>query len=133
MYSSFGQLQTLSKDQKPGWWYVKCDDGIADYYLSFLKLQYPKIQKPMNGCHLTVIAGEKEDYRPDDLISQRFHGSYIEFQYDNAIYFNGRAFWLEAESRDAERVREVCGLPPQRIGRGFHITIGNIKNVILSA
>lgn len=126
IYEGYGIILPSSVDQKQGWYYVKVDDSISSYYKWFYSKAFKQWYPCMNGCHITFIAGEKDDRiiqleEMKDYIEKEIH-----FIYDNTIYTNGRAFWINCTSKDLDEIRNKLGL---RKRDNYHITLGNIKNV----
>ncbi len=126
MYYSYAQIRK-AKGEKPGWFHLECDPDIAKYYEYFYRLGGKRWFPPLNGCHLTVIAGEKDDRIIYDSELSYWYDKWIPFSYWPPIRTNGRAFWLEADSPCANKLRGSLGL---KMRPHFHVTLGNIKNVI---
>jgi hypothetical protein len=126
MYQSSAEIVPSKEDQKPGWYYLKLDDDFSRYYNFLCNKQLLRWQMPMNGCHCTVIAGEKEGRIVSQSEALSFLGKDMFFQYDGLVYTDGRTFWMNIESEDLRLVRETLGLKP----RTLHITLGNLKGKI---
>jgi len=124
MFYSFGQIQIPKADEKPGWYSLCADKEIANYYKWFYSKAFKTWNPPMNGCHVTFIAGEKDDriITLDEI--KPFLGKDIVFHYENEIWTNGRAFWLPVVAPELDFIREQLGLKPRM---QFHVTLGNIK------
>ena len=56
IYSACGTI-VLAKGDKPAWLIIKVPDDLGRYYGRFHKLQ-----QPLNGTHITIVAGEKEGF-----------------------------------------------------------------------
>lgn len=127
MFESSGTIFVSGNNQKPGWYYLKVDLEIAVYYnwLLYRKTGI-KYQLPLNGPHITFIAGEKDDriVLPQEILP--YINNIIPFTYDPTIYTNGRAFWMPAWSPLLDNIRLKMGLKPK--SNGLHMTLGNIKN-----
>jgi len=125
IYTGYGHIASSSEDQKEGWYYVKVDDTIGEYYKWLYSRAFKTWYPCMNGCHITFIAGEKDDriVRREEM--NNYFNLNVSFLYSNVIYTNGRAFWIDAKSDDLDRIRETIGL---RKREKYHITLGNIKN-----
>ncbi len=128
VYSSGGIIRIPDLSQKPGWYYVSVDDQISEYYHWFYSRGLKKWSKSLNGCHMTFIAGERENRIVTQEEILPFLYDQIDFEYENIIYTNGRAFWLNARSPQLNKIREQLNLPPRN---NLHITLGNIKNDLL--
>lgn len=124
MYSSFGTIDYNDTEFKPGWLIVLICTDLAKYYGRFRKMALPA-----RGPHITFVAGEKEEVQFDFNILKQYHGRRVDFEYDNIVYTNGRAFWLEVKSKQLDDIREELGL--KKMKWSLHATIGNIKNDIL--
>jgi hypothetical protein len=115
MFSSSGKIKSASSDQKPGWYYVEVDQQISDYYSWFFNRAFKKWFKPLNGCHITFIAGEK-DHRIVSLQEMiPFLDKEVEFQYTGEIWTNGRAFWLPAFSQELNDIRDFFKLKKGKV------------------
>lgn len=125
IYTGYGHIVSSSEDQKEGWYYVKVDDTIGEYYKWLYSRSFKVWYPCMNGCHITFISGEKDDR----IVRREEMNSYlnlnVSFRYSNVIYTNGRAFWIDSKSDDLDKIREKIGL---REREKYHITLGNIKN-----
>ena len=128
MFVSYGPIAKPSPSQKEGWYYVKADDQIGDYYNWFAKRGLQKGWQPcLNGCHVTFIAGEKDDRIISAAEVQPYLGEEIQFYYTNKIWTNTQAFWLPVLSSQLDEIRVALGLKPRFL---YHVTLGNIKNRI---
>ena len=122
--SAIGTVAVSSGDQKPGWYYLSVDDDFSRYYAWFCRMT-GGWDLPLNGCHITFIAGEKEG----DLIDPSrvpLLGQEVEFYYDPIIMTEGRSFWINVKCPILDELRESLGLPCK--WRGYHVTLGNLKN-----
>ena len=126
MFSSYGPIAKPSDDQKDGWYYVKADDSIGDYYKWFASRGLLQPWQPcMNGCHITFVAGEKDERIVSVAEIQPYVGKDIQFYYTNQIWTNTQAFWLPVLSPQLDEVRVALGLKPRFL---YHVTLGNCKN-----
>lgn len=125
MFQSYGRIMKPSFEQKEGWFVLKADDSIGDYYNWFYRRAFKDWDSCMNGCHITFVAGEKDDRIVNKEELSIFYDKDINFYYDSTIYTNGRAFWLPVISKDLEDIRLFLGLKPKIL---YHITLGNNKN-----
>jgi hypothetical protein len=125
-YSGNGIIKKSSVDQKPNWYYIICDESIANYYKWFFSRGLNTWYPSMNGVHITIVAGEKEKVPINCELIDRYLNTNVEFNYDNIIYTNGRAFWLNCHSEYIDNIRYKMNLPK----RNLHLTLGNIKNRI---
>lgn len=83
----------------------------------------------MSGTHITIIAGEKESVKPikDPFLSEDIiEGITVNFSYENVVFTNGRAFWLDCICESANVIRKDWGLPERKL----HLTLGNIKHLL---
>lgn len=129
-FPSFGTIESVYEGSAQGWIILKADQSIADYYIHQLRFKYPKIQLPMRGPHITIVAGHKDVNSPHEHIVNKINGWTIRFEYEHLVRTNGRAFWLDVRSWGLDNIRARLGLPPRK-DRPFHLTIGNIKNLAL--
>lgn len=125
MLNSYGQIAKPTQGQKQGWFYIELDKDFANYYKWFYSRSFKTWYPPMNGCHITFIAGEKDDriVQYNEIIP--YLNKDINFQYENEIYTNGRAFWIPCASIEIDNIRKTLGLNPKP---WLHITLGNVKN-----
>jgi hypothetical protein len=111
---------------------VEVDQGVADFYRKLIP-KYNYVQPQMYPAHITVVRTAKEN--PKNMnVWGKYEGEEIPFSYDNYVY-NNRTYWyLNVQSDRIGDIREELGLPRFRFGelgadrRGYHITIGNVKN-----
>lgn len=125
MFSSFGAIMKPSADEKVGWYLVKADDSIGSYYKWFYSKGFGSWNSCMNGCHVTFIAGEKDDRIITLAEMDKYIGREVSFYYTNQVWTNGRAFWLTALAPELDDIRVELGLKPRFL---YHITLGNCKN-----
>jgi hypothetical protein len=125
MYISYGRINKPQLSQKPGWFYLEADPQIGEYYKWLYSRAFKVWYPSMNGCHITFIAGEKDDriVSFDELMS--YYSKDIEFKYSNQVYTNTQAFWVAVESEELNEIRKSLGLRPRLT---MHLTLGNIKN-----
>ena len=125
MFQSWGQIAEPEPGQKPGWFHLRADEAIADYYQWLYSRAFKKWSPCMNGCHVTFIAGEKDDRIVSVDEMKPFMDKDILFTYSPVIYTNGAAFWLPALSYELDVIRIKLDLRPRLL---YHITLGNVKN-----
>lgn len=128
MYRTIGIIKQSNTTQKQGWYYLSLDDEISDYYKWFYSRAFKNWNRCLNGCHVTFISGEKEKYKFNwdwiacymlNLLEKEIEVCYT----DNTIYTNGRAFWINCESVQLNKIRNDLNLNQ----KSLHITLGNIK------
>lgn len=108
------------------WCFVAIDNQISHYYNWYCRKAFRGWQLPLNGCHVTCIAGPKESNPVSQEKVNPFTRLDITINYSPTVYTNGRAFWLKCISSDLDRMRYLIGLPKKKFG--YHITLGNWKN-----
>jgi hypothetical protein len=122
MFESYGRLA-----YKNTWVVLECGRGIIDYYKYWVEFKKNfKLNTPLHGAHVTVVAGKYEDvsFHPS---WKKYDGQIIKFQYDGFIKDDGSYFWIEVKSEELERIRRELGLTSTPKWP-FHLTIGNLKN-----
>ena len=125
MFYSSGIIQRPKNDQKEGWYSLSLDQQISDLYKWYYSRGLKTWNAPLNECHMTFIAGEKDDRIVSHDEMERFFDNEIVFYYTNVVYTNGKAFWLPAICTQLDQIRlELC-LKPRIL---YHVTLGNIKN-----
>lgn len=125
MFLSWGRIAAPVTGQKTGWYFLGLDTDFSAYYKWLYSRAFRGWSLPMNGCHITFIAGEKDDRIISHSEIVPYLDQDIKFWYSNQVYTNGRAFWLPVFSFDLDCIRQDLGLTP-RIS--YHITLGNTKN-----
>ena len=111
------------------WLVVYTDDEIGRYYRAIITREHPsvKLNSPMHGAHITVIAGKYETPPKKDLYWGLYEGEIVDFQYSPEIHFDdGLYYWLTVECKRIEDIREELGLLP-KIRFAWHLTVGNTK------
>lgn len=122
-----GRIAVSSGDQKPGWYYLLIDNDFSLYYRHLCAgVFYPKWNLPLNGCHMTFIAGEKEDRYVDISELGSFLLEDIEFFYQPVVVSNGESFWIDCRCPRLDEIRSSLGLPSK--WNGYHVTLGNFKH-----
>lgn len=109
------------------------DQNIASYYRSLIPLYY-YAQPQLYQAHITIVRLNKETPANLDLWG-KYDGKIINFQYDPTIQYDGKYFFLNAQSKDIGDIREELGMTRFRDDRPFggllrseyHITIANTK------
>lgn len=107
---------------------VRVDQGISDTYRALVpKSHYIKPQ--MYPAHITVVRNLKET--PLNLEAWgKYEGERIPFVYQNIIEKDGPYYFLRVESPRIAEIRKELGLPEHRDRfKGYHITIGNVKEL----
>lgn len=124
LYKSYGPIIGNLKGQACGWFCVKVDDEISNYYNSFLKKGKGGYNPCLNGAHITFIAGDREKRIVSESDMKDYLGMLIPFSYDNVVKTNSQAFWLECTAPLLNNIRSEIGLEKRE---QFHITLGNLK------
>lgn len=124
MISSYARIQGNKEGQRPGWFSLVLDRDFSEYYRWFT---WTKWNLPMNGCHITFIAGNRENriVSPDELTE--YMNKDIWFEFDPIVYTNGETYWIDCYSETLNKIRNELKLGPRRYD-GYHITLGNFKN-----
>jgi hypothetical protein len=123
--SAIGRISMSSGTQKPGWFYLSIDDDFSRYYAWFCRNR-GSWDLPMNGCHMTFIAGEKEERLIGLDEIARYLDEDVEFFYEPQVMTEGRSFWIDARCPRLDQIRKELALPCK--WRGYHVTLGNLKN-----
>ncbi len=126
MFSSSGIILKPSVDEKEGWYLLKADDSIGSYYKWFYSRAFRSWQPCMNGCHVTFIAGEKDERIVRLAEMDKYVGREIRFYYTNQVWTNTAAFWLPVLAPELDEIRIELGLSPRFL---YHITLGNRKGL----
>lgn len=125
MFKSNGLIQGGNTDQRAGWFYIKCDVDIFNLYNWFNSLGNKPWAPPMNGPHITFIAGRHEER----IIHKEEVAQYMLtptlFLYEPTVWTDGRSFWMDAYAPYVNVIRRKLGLPPRD---RLHLTLGNWKN-----
>ena len=124
LYSCSGKIE-----YRGTWIICAVSQTIMEYYHAMAKkhLHLPKLNKPYNAAHITVVAGKYEDLTTHSR--WKLHqGREINIAYNSFLTEMGGYFWLEVVSPELTEIRRELGLTdiPKH---PFHITIGNLKNV----
>jgi hypothetical protein len=85
-----------------------------------------KLQLPMHGGHITVIAGKYERITKNFELWRKYEGETINFEYSNEVLHDDNYYWLTVRCKRIEDIRCELGLPPT-IKWPWHLTIGNLK------
>ena len=124
MYMSSGVVTSSGKDQKEGWFFLKCDNEIGKYYKWLYSRYLLSWKDCLNGVHITFISGNREHKIITEDTMQIYLGKSITFRYTSQIYTNGRAFWIPVICDELQEIRLSVGLP---VYNRLHLTLGNNK------
>lgn len=101
---------------------------LAEYYRSLIP-KYYNVQGTRYKPHLTIVRLDLET--PDKKLWYNHNSEIILIHYVPEIKTDGLYWWLDAYSKDVEKIRKEVGLPKYRDGFDrYHITIGNNKDVV---
>lgn len=109
---------------------IKTNCDISSYYAWFLKKRFNlELNRTLRGTHISFI-NDKMDFQVFQDATKHFHGKPITFYHELEPQSNGKHWWLNVYSPEAESIREVCGLTRHPYF-GFHLTLGlaNEKNI----
>ncbi len=126
MFTGYGKLVSSGKNQKPGWYYLSVDPDIGRYYGKLWSNGNNCWNPPLNGPHITFIAGEKDEKIITDDQIRDYLGLIVGFRYDPIIKTNSRAFWIDVNIPKLNDIRANLGLKPY-YRPTFHLTLGNVK------
>jgi len=109
------------------WLMVDCCEEMAAFYRNLVFRWSPiiRLQRPLHGSHITVIAGKYEPNH-DERYWKKYDGHSVLFEYSPEIESDGTYFWLPVFCKEFENVRVELGLTPT-IPIPWHLTIGNLK------
>lgn len=112
------------------WGFLELDHQIGKYYRSLFKLSFGlKLQRPSNEEHITIVS-------PEDgiLLSELHHlnGTTLSSAFNNVLYSNGNALWLDVISKDIEDFRKSIGLSPAMM-KPCHFCIGYLGETEMSS
>lgn len=118
----------LNYSDDTGWITLWCNESIIKYYNYWIqRALHVKLNKPLYGAHITVIAGKYEDMREHDCW-KKYDGEEIKYYYDHDVKCDNGYYWLHIECPRLTEIRNEFGLSdlPKYY---FHLTIGNTKNI----
>lgn len=103
---------------------VQFNDDFCNYYRWFLKKEFGlTLNQPLRGSHITVVNDRTSDMK-DGADIMDINGKEITVYYDPLnIRSNNEHWWINAESKDIEDIRESLGLCRTPYF-GLHLTIG---------
>lgn len=111
---------------------LNCD--LCEYYSWFLLKRFNlKLNKPLRGSHITIIADRietKDLMQSYEEVKAKYHKKDIQFEYDISPWTNGEHWWLSVHCPEAEDIREEAKLPRQPYF-SFHLTIGVATHLML--
>ena len=105
------------------WAWVECPKDVGDYYVSVVKWIWGiKLSPPLNGPHITLVAGRYENAHLHPLW-RAYEGQEVEFAYSGLMY-EGAYWWLRVfEDEQLRKFRLDLGLTPE-LKYPFHLTVG---------
>ena len=102
------------------------NDDFCEYYAWFINIRYRIYPlKPLRGLHFTIINDKVLDNEKYLEAKEKYNNTIVEIEYSIDPRTDGKHWWLNAKSEDAEAIRISCGLEPKPYW-GFHITIGRV-------
>jgi len=126
MLRACGNIDINRTGQKPGWYGVDVCDDFAAYYNWFQSKRGMPWQLPMNGCHITFLAGEKDNRVVGLDEMQPYDNEVVWFAFEPKVDTDGRSFWIDVQCPRLDEIRKELGLPKKPWG--YHVTLGNLKN-----
>lgn len=130
----FTSTGTLRYGKTVNYLVLDVDQGIVNYYRALMP-KWIKTNSQLYPAHISVV-------RKEDAINKEFWGKYegelVNFSYSNIIHNGQVYYWLNAWSKRLEDIRLELGLqvdspytkPPDGLEKTFHITIGNVKDLV---
>jgi hypothetical protein len=111
-----------------GWVVLHAHHSIQDFYHAFLEWNLKiHFNKPMHGCHITVVSGKYEQCQTHPLW-MKHHKEVIDFEYGRELKTADTSWWLEVYSPKLTEIRNELGLTDTPFWP-FHITVANRKNL----
>ena len=110
---------------KEHWIIAQCDPEIARYYRWLTKRHacLDWLIKPAWGAHISIARGDAP-LKPE--LWKKHQGQWLEFEYGNEVWTNGRHFWLDVRCEKMYDLREELGLSRKFRFAELHLTIGNL-------
>jgi hypothetical protein len=110
------------------------DQGISDYYRALMP-KYIRTNRQAYDAHISII---RKETPPRMELWGKYNGEVVEFRYSNIVHHGNVYYWLNAWCERLEEIRLEIGLPidspytrpPDGFAKTFHITIGNIKELV---
>lgn len=111
------------------WAWVECPKDVGDYYCAVVKWLWGiKLSPPLNGPHITLVAGKYEEANQHPLWGS-MEGQEVEFEYSGLMYEQSY-WWLRViEDSELRKIRTDLGLTPE-LKYPFHLTIGKDQNYV---
>ncbi len=111
------------------WAWVECPKDVGAYYIAVAKMVWGiKLNPPLNGPHITLVAGKYEVPTHPELWGT-LEGQEVEFEYSGLVHV-ADYWWLKiAEDSELRKFRTDLGLSPE-LKYPFHLTIGKDPNYV---
>lgn len=111
------------------WAWVECPKDVGDYYIAIAKwLWGVKLSPPLNGPHITLVAGKYEMPKDMTLWGSR-EGEEVEFEYSGLVHV-ADYWWLKIiEDSELRKFRTDLGLS-EELKYPFHLTVGKDNNFV---
>ena len=121
-YESIGKI-----DYAPsGWVVLNCSNSIVWYYKWWIeKFTGKKVNIPLHGAHITVVAGKYEQTQKS-VNWKKYHECDVSFRYDSVIMTDDIYYWLTIQCPLLTTIRRSLGLSDLPKWE-FHLTIGSIN------
>lgn len=121
IYESVGVVTYVPDNQSPGWAYLEVDQDLSHYYRWLSRIPW---RSPLNGTHITFVAGQHEGRVVSKSEMNEWLGKPIMFYYSPLLHTNGSSWWLNVKSDGLDQIRRELGLLPRP---SYHVTLGNLK------
>jgi hypothetical protein len=110
------------------------DQEIVRYYRMLLPKSIT-INSQMYDAHISVV---RKETPPKMEFWGKYAGELVEFEYSHVIRNGEVYYWVDVFSKRLEEIREELGLivhspyivPPEGYNHTFHITLGNLKQLV---
>lgn len=111
------------------WAFIEFPADISDYYVAVVRwLWGRKLSAPLNGPHITLIAG-KYEWVGDHPLWRLHEGREIEVTYGNLMHFKSYWWLTVEEDRELRKFRNELGLSDTP-KHPFHLTIGKDNDYV---
>jgi hypothetical protein len=111
------------------WAWVECPKDVGDYYVKVAKYVWGvTLSPPLNGPHITLVAGKYETASTHPLWGTR-EGDNICFAYAGLVHVKDY-WWLKiVEDSELRHFRTELGLS-EELKYPFHLTVGKDQNYV---
>lgn len=106
---------------------VAVERGIVEFYRALIPKSIT-VKPQKYGAHVSVVRVWEKPTKME--VWEKHNGLKVQFEYEPVVHNDDKYYWLNVRCSKIEEIREELGLTRYvSWHNGYHITIGNVKDV----